>query len=93
MYEQTRDLSREAEQLRLTLAASKDSASRLQEEIGSLRVEAARASAALVEREREAMSSSEALQARVARLSSELEQVQCLEHLLPDEVVHRTVTL
>ncbi|GAX82397.1 hypothetical protein CEUSTIGMA_g9825.t1 [Chlamydomonas eustigma] len=74
MYKQTRDLSREAEQLRLALADSKDSASRLEEEVGILKIEAARASAALVEREREAVTSSEALQARVSRLSSELEQ-------------------
>ncbi len=74
MYEQNRDLSREAEQLRLHLANARDSCARLEEEALRLRSEAARAGAALVEREREARGTVEALQSRVERLSSELEQ-------------------
>ena len=78
-YEQTRDLSREAEQLRLALATARDSAARLEEEAMRLRAEAARSGAAMVEREKEARGAVDGYQSRISRLSSELEQVSvCL---------------
>jgi len=75
VYEQTRDLSREAEQLRLALATSRDAAARLEEEAMRLRAENARAGAALVERDKEARAAIEGTQSRISRLSAELEQV------------------
>ena len=76
MYEQTRDLTREAEQLRLALSTSRDAAARLEEEAMRLRAENARAGSALVEREKESRGALEGCQSRISRLSSELEQVR-----------------
>ena len=73
-YEQSRDITREAETLRLALSASREAASRLEQDTLRLKAEASRLAATLSEREREAQEASEAHQGRIQRLSSELEQ-------------------
>lgn len=73
-YEQSREVSREAETLRLALSSSREAASRLEQDVLRLKAEASRLAATLSEREREAQEASEVQQGRIQRLSSELEQ-------------------
>lgn len=75
VYEQTRDVSREAESLRLSLASSREACSRMEADMARARAEATRAAATLVEKDKEMQAVMESYQARVSRLSSELEQV------------------
>lgn len=75
VYEQTRDVARDAESLRLALASSRDACSRMEADMARARAEATRAAATLVEKDKEMQAAMESYQARVSRLSSELEQV------------------
>jgi hypothetical protein len=73
-YEQSREVTREAETLRLALSSSREAASRLEQDVLRLKAESSRLAATLSEREREVQEASEVQQGRIQRLSSELEQ-------------------
>ncbi|KAG1656632.1 hypothetical protein FOA52_008637 [Chlamydomonas sp. UWO 241] len=74
IYETTRELAREAEGLRLSLATARQGVGRVEEEVVRLRAENSRAGAALVERDKDHGARVDGLQARVQRLTAELEQ-------------------
>jgi hypothetical protein len=76
IYEHTRDVSREAEQLRLSLSTSRQALSRLEEEAAQSRAESSRTAAALVEKDKEAHHLVDTYQTRLSKLSMELEQVR-----------------
>eukprot|EP00798_Chlamydomonas_sp_ICE-L_P006402 gene6402-3016_t len=74
VYASTADLKKENENLRLTLTSLRETSARAEEDAGQCRSDAARATAALVDKEKDMQTATSALKARVDRLASDLEQ-------------------
>ena len=82
VYRETEELKKDNERIRLSMASARESLARCEEDNSRLKLENSRLGASLQEKERELRLAADALQSRVDRLASELEQSLIRSELL-----------